>query len=118
MFAKLKRLLWLILGHFFLVMGIVGPIPFIFLASACYRMGSTRLHLILRSNRFVGNAIRNWEDRRAISLRAKLIAVSSLTISVISAMIFLSDLSLWLKIVICVVALSVAWFICTRTAIK
>ncbi len=90
MLKKAKELFWLILGHCFLVMGIVVWIPFIFLASACYAKGSARLHRVLRDNRFVGGAIVSWEDRREISLRAKFIAAGSLALCIISTTIFFS----------------------------
>lgn len=119
MFGTIKRLLWLVLGHFFLVIGVIGvflpvfpTVPFIIIASGCYAKGSEKFHQRMRNHRWVGDIVRDWEDHGAISLRSKWIAVASLSISVVSAVIFLSIL--WVQIAIALVALCAGWFILTR----
>lgn len=119
MFEKIKQLLYLTLGHFFLVAGIVGAllpivpaIPFFILASACYIKGSKKLHERLRNNRWLGEAIRNWEDRGVISLRAKCFFVGMLLVSTISAFFLLSVL--WVKLGVAMFATLGIWFVVTR----
>jgi uncharacterized membrane protein YbaN (DUF454 family) len=120
---KLQRLLWFTLGHFFLLLGIVGvflpvipTVPFIVIASACYSKVSPKFRERLRNNRWFGKAVRDWEDERAISKRSKLIVFASLITSVIFVTIFLSIL--WIKMIVFIVAVFTACFILTRPTAK
>jgi hypothetical protein len=64
------------------VLGIFLPLlpttPFLLLASACYVRSSERLHGWLMGNRLLGGYIRNFQERRGIPLRAKLMTVGLL----------------------------------------
>ncbi len=61
------------------VLGLFLPVlpttPFLLLASACYARGSKRMHNWLLSNRLFGETLRNYENCKAIPLRAKIIAL-------------------------------------------
>ena len=77
-----------ILGSFFLVVGILGIIlpllpatPFLLLASACYVRGSERLHNKLMSNKYLGPYITNIRDKRGMPVRAKVITLIVLWVS-------------------------------------
>ena len=87
------KLLFNILGSFFLFIGILGIIlpllpatPFLLLASACYVRGSDRLHNWLMSNKYLGSYIVNIRDKRGMPVRAKIITLivlwASLLVSV------------------------------------
>jgi hypothetical protein len=122
-FEKFKRLCWFALGHSFLALGIIGvflpvlpTVPFIVIASACYAKVSPKFHQRLRTHRWFGKAVRDWEDTRAISLRSKLIAFASLTISLIFTAYMLSVL--WVKWSVFAITLLAALFIATRPTAK
>jgi uncharacterized protein len=79
------RTLWLIIGLTSLALGIAGVVlpllpttPFVLLSAYCFARSSPRLHDWLVNHRIFGPLIRNWEQHRAISPRAKLLAVLSM----------------------------------------
>lgn len=79
-----------LLGSFFLVLAVLGvflPLlpatPFLLLASACYVRGSERLHRWLVNNRLFGKYLTDIQERRGIPLRAKIIAVAVLWVSIL-----------------------------------
>ena len=89
----MTKVLFNILGSFFLFIGILGIIlpllpatPFLLLSSACYVRGSDRLHNWLMGNKYLGPYIVNIRDKRGMPVRAKIITVivlwASLLISV------------------------------------
>ena len=61
------------------ILGLFLPLlpttPFLLLASACYARGSTRMHTWLLQNRLFGETLRNYENNKAIPLRAKVVAL-------------------------------------------
>ena len=58
------------------VLGIVLPIvpttPFLLLAAACYARSSERFYVALMTNRFFGPYIRDWREKRGLTLGMKL----------------------------------------------
>ena len=86
----MTKVLLNILGSFFLLVGILGIIlpllpatPFLLLASACYVRGSERLHNKLMSNRILGPYIVNIRDKRGMPMRAKVITLIVLWLSLL-----------------------------------
>lgn len=55
--------------------------PFLLLASACFVRSSDRMHRWLLNNRVFGEYLRNFESGRGIPLRAKLVAIALLWLS-------------------------------------
>lgn len=47
--------------------------PFLLLAAACYARGSKRLHRLLLENRVFGRYIKDYVERRGVSLGVKLV---------------------------------------------
>lgn len=76
-------ILYKILGFLFVGLGIIGiylPLlpttPFLLLAAACFARSSERCHQWLLNNPTFGPIVRNWEERRCISRRSKITALS------------------------------------------
>lgn len=114
--STLKRLLRGILfiaGTLFTGMGLLGiflPLlpttPFLLLAAACYARSSKRFYCQLLTNRWFGDYIRNYEEGNGISLKAKLITILLLWVSIILSITFvLSDFllrSIFILIAVCI----------------
>ena len=69
-------------GTFFLIIGIIGifiPIlpttPFLLLAVACYSKGSKKFYNWLINNKWFGEYIQNYRERRGIPLSVKIISI-------------------------------------------
>ena len=82
------RALWLMAGFVALALGAAGiflpllpTVPFMLLAALCFAKSSERLHQWLIEHPKFGPPNRDWQNRRAISKRAKIAA----TISILAA---------------------------------
>lgn len=85
--SLLQRRTYLALGFVALSLGVIGipmPVlpttPFLLLAAWCFARSSERWHQWLLTNKTFGPVISNWEKRRCISLRTKIIAISSMVV--------------------------------------
>lgn len=67
-------LLCLALGAVGLFLPLLPTTPFLLLAAACFSRSSRRMHSWLLGNRIFGPILRDWEERRAIARRVKLLA--------------------------------------------
>ena len=86
-----------VLGFVFLgiaLLGVVLPLlpttPFVLLATACFARSSEKWHQWMLQSATFGPMIRNWEERRCISCRVKLIAIVS--------MLAVGGYSIWLGV--------------------
>jgi hypothetical protein len=77
-----RKWLLITIGMVAVGLGIIGiflPLlpttPFLLLAAACFIRSSDRLYQWLIRNRWFGSYIRNYQEHRAIPLRAKVIAL-------------------------------------------
>jgi len=75
---KLKKTLFLILGFFFIILGLIGvflPLlpttPFIILAAYFFSQSSEKYHQWLLNNKIFGPILYNWETSRCIPGFAK-----------------------------------------------
>lgn len=92
MMAATKRVLWIIAGLIFLVLGVAGLLlPLmpgavcLIVAAFCFAQSSPRLHDWLVNHRHLGPFIRDWRESRAIARPAKRAAVAGMGLSVILA---------------------------------
>jgi hypothetical protein len=93
------------------VLGVFLPLlpttPFLLLASACYVRSSERLHAWLMGNRLLGGYIRNFQERRGVPLRAKLVTVALIWLPLLYS-IYRLDI-LWLEMLL--LLMGVTWSI-------
>ena len=106
--------LLLILGSLALLLGTLGiflPVlpttPFYLLTAWCYLKSSNRLYRKVMDNRFFGNLVRNYYDKRAVSRRTKVISIST-TLLTIGISIAVVDVT-WIRILLACVAACVTW---------
>lgn len=81
---------WAALGAIALVLGAIGmllpflpTVPFLLLAGFCFARSSDRLHGWLMAHPLFGPPIHDWNNRGAISRRAKLLA----SLSIVAALV-------------------------------
>lgn len=111
--GNLTRPFLLAAGTFFVALGIAGILlpllpttPFLLLAAACYARSSRRFHNWLMTNRFFGDYIRNYLDRRGIPPKVKILSISLLWITIGCSAAFAVDV-LWARILLVVIAIGV-----------
>ncbi len=82
------KIIYKAIGITSLFIGILGAfIPllpstcFVLLSAWCFSKSSPRWHQALRKNRFVGNALTQWEENRVIPVNARRIAIVSMLLS-------------------------------------
>jgi uncharacterized membrane protein YbaN (DUF454 family) len=93
---KTIRVTLFIAGSLFLFLGVIGiflPIlpttPFLLLTAACYMRSSERMYKWLLNNRWVGEYIKNYQTGRGIPLKTKILAISTLWITILISMFFM-----------------------------
>lgn len=114
------RLVFLILGWFFVALGVIGaflPIlpttPFLLLAVGCFARSSPKLEAWLMNHKTFGPPLKNWRERGAISKRAKITAISLMTLSYIGFW-FGSHPPAWLAALVAALMIAPAIFMLTR----
>lgn len=85
---QLKRMLLIIGGSISLVLGLIGIIlpllpttPLLLLAAACYVRSSDKLYQWLVTNKWIGSYIENYRAGKGIPVRAKIVGVTLLWVS-------------------------------------
>jgi len=111
--SAVRRWSLMVIGVIAVVLGSIGvfvPLlpttPFLLLAAACFIRSSERLYTWLIQHRWFGSYIRDYYEHRAMTLRAKMVALALLwTVIGYSGMAVAS--SWWLRLVMALVAVSV-----------
>jgi uncharacterized membrane protein YbaN (DUF454 family) len=118
------RILLVIAGTFFVGLGIVGifvPVlpttPFLLLAAACYARSSQKFYGWLLNNKLFGSYIRNYLERKGISLRAKVVTLTLLWITIGSSVAFVVE-TLVLKLILVIIAIGVSIHILSVRTLK
>ncbi len=116
--SRALRLLLIVAGTLCLILGIIGiflPIlpttPFLLVTAACYSRSSTRFYNWLMNTRFLGPYIRTWRDEKRIPLRAKILAVTMITLTIGTSVIYFIPI-LSAKIATGAVGVAVSAYIC------
>lgn len=121
---RVKQLILLVAGSLALGLGILGIIlpllpttPFLLLAAACYVRSSDRLYKWLITNKWFGKYIQNFRSGKGIPLKAKIMGVSILWISICFSAFFVINL-IWIRILILLIAAYFTWFILSFKTLK
>lgn len=117
MMGGTKRIVYVILGSLFLILGAIGifiPLlpttPFWLLTCWFYVRSSEALYNRAMNNRYFGSYIRNYMVDKAIPLRSKFISVSIMWLSAILTSLFLIEY-VWVKILLILISIGVTWHI-------
>lgn len=111
------KTLYIILGSLCLGLGLVGiflPLlpttPFLLLAAALYFRSSPRLYEWLLNHPRLGTYIRNFREHKAIPLRAKVVSVALVWLTLLYCAAFVVP-QLWLKAGLVLLAAGITWHI-------
>lgn len=107
-------------GVLSLALGVVGvflPVlpttPFLLLAAACFVRSSARFYNWLLNHRLFGSSIRNYRRSGAIPLRAKILAITLIALTIGGSILFV--IPLWpVKALLAVIGVSVSAYLATR----
>lgn len=113
----MKRKLLILLGSISLFLGLLGialPLlpttPFLLLSATCYFHGSERLYRWLMSHPTLGSYIRSFREDKAIPLRAKVVSVTMVWVTLLYCIFFVVN-PLWLRIFLFLLAVGISWHI-------
>ena len=122
--TPVQRYLFLLGGTISLGLGILGiPLPllpttpFLLLSAYCYARSSRRFYYWLINHKVFGRHIHNYWEHRGITRRVKAGAISFLWLSMTLTAIFAME-SLWLRLLLLVVAIAVTIHIAAIKTIK
>ena len=108
-----------VLAYLFVGLALVGVVvpglpttPFVLLAAWAASRGSRRVHDWLHAHPRLGPALSDWEEQRAVSTRAKVLAATFLAIS--WGIMFWRGVAQWLLVVLATLFVTVAVFVVTR----
>lgn len=121
---SIKKMFLIIAGTISLVLGVLGimlPLlpttPFLLLSAACYVRSSDKLYQWLITNKYIGPYILNYQEGKGIPLKAKIIGVSLLWISMLYTIIFVVPLVM-VKILLLLIASYFTWFIIKQKTLR
>ncbi|MEC9451658.1 MAG: YbaN family protein [Chloroflexota bacterium] len=124
----LIRLFWISLGSIFVGIGTIGifvpGLPttvFLILASACYIRSSERLYNWLIKNKTFGKYIKDFREGKGMPQRAKITALSMMTIFVLLAVLPFSPIAIpnnTMRIIILAVGMIGFYYVSFRVPTK
>ena len=118
------KYLLIVLGSICLALGVIGiflPLlpttPFLLLSAALYVRSSEKLYQWLIHQKYLGTYIRNFREHKAIPLRAKIISVAMVWITLTYCAIMVSE-EIWIKIIFLLLAIGDTWHILSYKTLK
>lgn len=105
------RTLYRVLGYFAVALGAIGAflpimptVPFLLLAVYLFARSSPELEKKILDHPHWGPQVKDWRDRRAISRRAKTLAIGAMTTGAVFTYFTLGAPYYWISIAILVIA--------------
>jgi len=112
------KIIFAFLGLVSLVLGIIGiflPLlpttPFLLLSAALFARSSTRLYNWLLNHRVLGSFIRNYREDKSVTVRVKIIAISTLWATMLFSIFLVVNEKWWLQVMLGTIATGVTIFI-------
>lgn len=103
------------LGVLGLFLPLLPTTPFLLLAAACYARSSEKLYDWLLGNRWFGEYIRNYRERKGIPLKRTAVAIALLWLTIGYTAIVAVSL-LWVRIILLAIACGVTFHLVSITA--
>ena len=121
-----RRSRWALIlaGNFFVALGILGiffPLlpttPFLLLAAACYFRSSEKFYNRLMNNKWLGNYIKNYREKKSIPLKVKVLCLSFLWLTIGYSVLFVVNIFL-LKVILILIAIGVTIHVLSFRTLK
>ena len=119
------RIFLIIVGCVSLVLGILGmflPLlpttPFLLLSAAAWVKASPALYQWLLNHKVFGEYIRNFREHRAIPLRAKIVSVSLVWLTIGYCIFVVVDEWWWAQVLMTLLAIGISWHILSFKTLK
>lgn len=119
------KIIGIALGTVALALGILGifvPLlpttPFLLLAAALYLRCSPALYEWLLNQKQLGPYIRNFRENRAIPLRAKVISVALIWLTIGYCIVCVVDRWWWAQLLLFLLAVGLTWHILSFATLK
>lgn len=110
------RRLYLAAGLFFVALGAIGAalpimptVPFLLLAVFCFAQSNPDWERRILDHPHWGPQVRNWTERRAISRRAKVMAIGAMATGAIVTWFTLGHPWVWVSVAILAISGSWIW---------
>lgn len=121
---KLKKTLLVIAGTAFVTIGIIGIfVPllpttvFFLLAAYCYARSSKKFYDKLLNNKWFGSYIKNYREKKGISLRVKIVSLLVLWITILYSGFVISE-NIYVRIGLLIIAIGVSIHLLTLKTYK
>jgi uncharacterized membrane protein YbaN (DUF454 family) len=121
-----RRSRWALIlaGNFFVALGILGiffPLlpttPFLLLAAACYFRSSEKFYNRLMNNKWLGNYIKNYREKKIIPLKVKVLSLSFLWLTIGYSVFFIVNIFL-LRVILILIAIGVTIHVLSIRTLK
>jgi len=121
-----RRSRWALIlaGNLFVALGILGiflPLlpttPFLLLAAACYFRSSERFYNWLINNKWLGNYIKNYREKKSIPLKVKVLCLSFLWLTIGYSVFFVVNIFL-LRVILILIAIGVTIHVLSIRTLK
>ena len=119
------RIFLIIVGCVSLVLGILGmflPLlpttPFLLLSAAAWVKASPALYQWLLNHKVFGEYIRNFREHHAIPLRAKIVSVSLVWLTIGYCIFAVVDEWWWAQVLMTLLAIGISWHILSFKTLK
>ncbi|MFI3328444.1 MAG: YbaN family protein [Rikenellaceae bacterium] len=119
------KIIFIIIGCISLALGTIGifvPLlpttPFLLLSAALFLRSSPRLHQWLITRPMLGRYISNYQNKRAMPLRAKIFSITLMWASILFCIFFIVDHLWWLQILLAIKSTCVTIYILRLGTIK
>jgi len=110
----LKKWTLILMGCFFTALGILGiflPLlpttPFLLMSAACFIRSSEKLYNWLIGNKWLGQYIKHYLERKGISLELKIFSLVLLWITIGYSVFFVIGI-LYVRVILCLIAIGVS----------
>lgn len=112
---QIKKIIFNILGFFFVGLGIIGIfIPllpttiFLIISAYFFAKSSPKYYNWLITNKYFGKFIKDYREGKGVPLKAKTISITILWVTILYSVIYIVN-ALWLQILLIFIAIGVSW---------